>query len=40
MRANGFRTTGYSREHYLDCPDDITEWRTEMQFPVEPDPAA
>lgn len=40
MRAHGFRTTGYSREHYLDCPDDIAQWRTEMQFPVEPDPAA
>lgn len=39
MRANGFRTTGYSREHYLECPDDISQWRTEMQFPIEPDPA-
>lgn len=38
MRSHGFRTTGYSREHYLDCPDDITRWRTEMQFPIEPDP--
>ena len=40
MRAHGFRTTGYSREHYLDCPDDIAQWRTEMQFPIEPDPTA
>lgn len=39
MRANGFRTTGYSRECYLDCPDDVTQWRTEMQFPIEPAPA-
>lgn len=35
IRTNDFRTTGYSREHYLECPDDITQWRTEMQFPVE-----
>jgi DNA-binding transcriptional MerR regulator/effector-binding domain-containing protein len=40
MRAHGFRTTGYSREHYLDCPDDISQWRTEMQFPIEPDQAS
>ena len=39
IRANGFRTTGYSREHYLECPEDRTQWRTEMQFPIEPDPA-
>lgn len=38
MRTHGFRTTGYSREHYLDCPDDISQWRTEMQFPIEADP--
>lgn len=38
MRAHGFRTTGYSRERYLECPDDMTQWRTEMQFPIEPDP--
>jgi DNA-binding transcriptional MerR regulator/effector-binding domain-containing protein len=39
LRAHGFRTTGYSREHYLDCPEDIAQWRTEMQFPIEPDDA-
>lgn len=39
MRAHGFRTIGYSREHYLDCPDDISQWRTEMQFPIETDRA-
>lgn len=38
MRAHGFRTTGYSREHYLYCPDEIAQWRTEMQFPIEPIP--
>ena len=40
MRTNGFRTTGYSREHYLDCPADLAQWQTEMQFPVEPDLAS
>ena len=39
IRAHGFRTTGYSREHYLECPDDLTQWQTEMQFPIEPNPA-
>lgn len=38
MNEHGLRTTGYSREVYLSCPDDITQWRTEMQFPVEPVP--
>ena len=38
IRTHGFRTTGYSRELYLECPDDITQWRTEMQFPLEPEP--
>ncbi|MEM9749167.1 MAG: MerR family transcriptional regulator [Actinomycetota bacterium] len=38
MREHGFRTTGYSREVYLECPDDITQWRTEMQFPIEVEP--
>lgn len=38
MNDHGVRTTGYSREVYLACPDDITQWRTEMQFPVEPVP--
>jgi len=34
LRHHGFRTTGYAREH-LACPEDSTEWRTEMQFPIE-----
>ena len=38
MNDHGVRTTGYSREVDLACPDDITQWRTEMQFPVEPVP--
>lgn len=39
MRTHGFRSTGYSREHYLECPDELSQWRTEMQFPIEPDNA-
>ncbi len=31
---NGLRTLGYSREIYLDCPDDTSKWVTEIQFPV------
>lgn len=38
IRTHCFRTTGYSREPYLECPDDIAQWRTEMQFPIEVDP--
>jgi hypothetical protein len=38
MRTHGFRTTGYSRENHHDCPGDIAQWRTEMQFPIEADP--
>jgi DNA-binding transcriptional MerR regulator/effector-binding domain-containing protein len=33
---HGLRTTGLSREVYVHCPPDQTEWRTEIQFPVEP----
>ncbi|MEZ5407720.1 MAG: MerR family transcriptional regulator [Acidimicrobiales bacterium] len=39
VNANGFRTTGYSREVYLHCPDDLAAWRTEMQFPIEAVPS-
>lgn len=35
IEANGFRTTGYSREVYLHCPDDLSQWRTELQFPIQ-----
>jgi hypothetical protein len=38
IHANGFRTTGYSRECSLDRPDDLSQWRTETQFPIEPSP--
>ncbi len=39
IKANGFRTTGYSREVYLHCPEDLSQWRTELQFPIEADVA-
>lgn len=38
VHANGFRTTGYSRENYLDCSGELAEWQTEIQFPIAPDP--
>ncbi|WP_228979824.1 MerR family transcriptional regulator [Streptomyces sp. DH12] len=38
--ANGYRSTGYSRELYLEWSQDPAEWVTELQEPVEPvDPA-
>lgn len=39
MRKHEFRSTGYSREVYLDCPEDVSLWRTEMQIPIAPDAA-
>jgi DNA-binding transcriptional MerR regulator len=33
---NGLRTLGYSREIYLHCPEDVSKWVTEIQFPVVP----
>ena len=33
---HGLRTLGYSREVYLDCPENIDEWVTELQFAVAP----
>ncbi|HCT80522.1 MAG TPA: MerR family transcriptional regulator [Micromonosporaceae bacterium] len=33
---NGYRTTGsaFAREVYLDCPDDLDKWVTELQLTV------
>jgi DNA-binding transcriptional MerR regulator len=31
---NGYRTIGYPRELYLECPDDEDKWVTELQEPV------
>jgi DNA-binding transcriptional MerR regulator len=36
LDAHGYHATGYSRELYLDCPDDaLDRWVTELQTPVE-----
>jgi DNA-binding transcriptional MerR regulator len=32
--ANGFHSTGYPRELYLECPDDQDKWVTELQEPI------
>ncbi|MQS13308.1 MerR family transcriptional regulator [Streptomyces kaniharaensis] len=32
--ANGYRSAGYARELYLECPDDPAQWVTELQEPV------
>ncbi|WOX22525.1 MerR family transcriptional regulator [Streptomyces solicathayae] len=31
---NGYRSTGYARELYLECPEDRGRWVTEIQEPV------
>ncbi|MGD3105226.1 MerR family transcriptional regulator [Streptomyces sp. YGL11-2] len=32
--ANGYRSAGYARELYLECPEDQEKWVTEIQEPV------
>jgi hypothetical protein len=32
--ANGYRSSGYPRELYLECPDDPDLWVTELQEPI------
>ncbi|WP_372410906.1 MerR family transcriptional regulator [Streptomyces luteireticuli] len=32
--AHGYRSVGYARELYLECPDDEAGWVTELQEPV------
>ena len=34
VSEHGFATIGFSRELYLACPEDLTQWRTEIQFPI------
>ncbi|MFG2138815.1 MerR family transcriptional regulator [Streptomyces sp. NPDC048650] len=34
--ANGYRSAGYARELYLECPPDQEKWVTEIQEPVVP----
>ena len=31
---NGYRSTGYGRELYLECPADRGKWVTELQEPI------
>jgi hypothetical protein len=33
MDANGYRSSGYPRELYLECPEDPGKWVTELQEP-------
>lgn len=33
---NGHRSSGPTREFYLDCPDDPADWVTELQEPLMP----
>jgi DNA-binding transcriptional MerR regulator len=37
VEANGYRSTGYAREVYLDCPPELEKWVTELQAPVVKD---
>ncbi|HEX5404245.1 MAG TPA: MerR family transcriptional regulator [Pseudonocardiaceae bacterium] len=34
IEANGYRSVGYPRELYLECPDDPDGWVTELQEPI------
>ncbi|MEV4880190.1 MerR family transcriptional regulator [Streptomyces cyaneofuscatus] len=34
LDANGYRSTGYAREVSLECPEDRSQWVTELQEPV------
>ncbi|MFF7453052.1 MerR family transcriptional regulator [Kitasatospora sp. NPDC008115] len=34
IEENGYRSTGYARELYLECPEDEADWVTELQEPV------
>ncbi|KAB2593607.1 MerR family transcriptional regulator [Streptomyces arboris] len=34
LDANGYRSTGYAREVNLECPEDRSQWVTELQEPV------
>jgi DNA-binding transcriptional MerR regulator len=33
---NGYRSAGYPRELYLECPADLDKWVTELQEPITP----
>jgi DNA-binding transcriptional MerR regulator/predicted transcriptional regulator YdeE len=34
IEANGYRSTGHARELYLETPDDLDEWVTELHEPI------
>lgn len=34
--GNGYRLSGPTRELYIDCPDDVDRWVTELQYPIAP----
>ena len=34
IENNGYRTLGYPREVYLECPEDRDKWVTELQEPI------
>lgn len=34
IEENGYRSAGYARELYLECPQDRAQWVTELQEPV------
>ncbi|GAA1405971.1 MerR family transcriptional regulator [Kitasatospora putterlickiae] len=34
IEENGYRSTGYARELYLECPEEVAHWVTELQEPV------
>jgi hypothetical protein len=31
---NGYHSPGYAREVYLDCPDSVDDWVTELQVTI------
>jgi DNA-binding transcriptional MerR regulator len=37
IEDNGYRASGYPREFYLECPEDTTQWVTELQEPIAQD---
>ena len=34
IEAHGYRSAGYARELYLECPEDQDKWVTELQEPI------
>lgn len=40
LDSHGYRSAGYAREVYLECPQDPADWVTEIQVPVVPGSAS